>query len=337
MANISIWNSSRPKGITDLEWSKQLLDELLDLQIKLEKEKLNKELGTKSLFDLEKMVIDIVSVGNYKSFPSGFESSNYYGSEKYETESSITSVCERAIAEYSTILEDCKIRHEQNIPAIENNKKIVEGIKLMMEKFGVRGSWTEWRYPSSRSRTKKEETVHCRWLTEVNKFIQTNDGFGQVETWYKTRMDEIEKWKIKKLQELDEKKRKLATEEETKKKNRLLAQFQVKYELSPDSDWKDILETILDKNKYLKLGHALEQNRNDWNDGTWYAEQGLNEFKIEGDLDQEIQDCIYSQIEDWDGDGRCFRDCDWSYDALYSLVEDIKLIEDFNSVKSMIQ
>lgn len=334
--NISIWNSSRPKGITDLEWAKSLLNELLDLQIKSEKEKLNKELGTKSLFDLEKMPINVIQLGNYKAFPRGFENS-YYGSVQYETESSITSVCERAIREYDSILERCKVEHEANLPAIENNKKIVEGISLMMDKFGIRGSWSEWKYPSSRSRTKKEESVSCQWKSEVLRFVPTNDGLSAIESWHKRMIEEIEKWKIKKLQELTEKVKAREQEEAAKKSSRLLAQLQVKYELNSDTDWKDILETILNKNKYLKLGHALERNRNDWNDGSWFAEQGLSEFNIETESDEEISREIQSLIDNWDDDGRVFRDCNWNYSALYSLVENVKLIEDFDSIKLMME
>lgn len=333
MANISIWNSSRPKGISDLEWSKQLLNELLDLQIKIEKEKLNKDASTKSLFDLEKMPIKSIEIDNYPSFPRGFESG--YGTTLYDTESSITSVCDRAIKKYTEIFDKCKVEHEQNLPAIENNKKIVEGIEAMMEKFGVKGSWSEWNYPTSRSRHKKEEIVSCKWKSEVSRFVPSKDNFGSIELWYKNRMSEVESWKTKKLQELDEKIKSKEKEEAEILNRRTLAQFQVKYDLDPSSDWNRVLIHLLRMDKYLRFAHFLEENRNDWNEGYHWSEVALEGFQIETELDQEIADNIQFEIDNWDNDGRCFRDCTWNYSKIRTLVDE-KLLEEYFKVKSYI-
>lgn len=81
-----------------------------------------------------------------------------------------------------------------------------------------------------------------------------------------------------------------------------------------------------DMNKYLHLAHWLNRNREDWSDGYSYAEVGINNFKVENEQDREILDSLLALIdENWDGDGRVFRDTKWNYDALYSLVpEDLR-------------
>ena len=204
----------------------------------------------------------------------------------------------------------------------------------MMEKFKVKGSWSTYEYKTRRARTRSEVTHSCQWPQEVARFVKTSDEFGTVENWHKNRMEEIQKWKNTKLKELADKKRAIEQNEKAKTERRLLAQFQVKYNLEPESEWKDVLECIIDKNKYLKLAYHLEMNRNDWSDGSYYAECGLNSFTIESEMDKEIQKDLQWEIDNWDGDGRVFRDCNWNYSRIYNLVQDDVLVYDFEIVKS---
>ena len=53
---------------------------------------------------------------------------------------------------------------------------------------------------------------------------------------------------------------------------------------------EDILDVILEKDKYLRLAHYLLKNREDWNDGYSYAESGLNGFDVETETDKLIED-----------------------------------------------
>lgn len=136
MANLTIWQSNKPKDSTDLEWAKQLLNELLDGQIRIEKDKINQVNSTKSLFDLNKMEIKKIETEQLKYFPSGYESRNYYGSDPvYDSIEKVNSVCLKATNHSEQILESAKKQHETNLAAIENNKLIIQGISDMMEKF----------------------------------------------------------------------------------------------------------------------------------------------------------------------------------------------------------
>jgi hypothetical protein len=93
-----------------------------------------------------------------------------------------------------------------------------------------------------------------------------------------------------------------------------------KYDLPSDTKADQFLKFLLQKNKYLRLAFWLERNRGDWNEGPTYALHGLDQFSIESNLDQEIYNDICAHIKDWEGDGRVFRDTEWSYGALYAMV-----------------
>lgn len=95
-----------------------------------------------------------------------------------------------------------------------------------------------------------------------------------------------------------------------------------KYELGLDANQDDILEKICDQDKYLKLAHGLLKNRMDWYDGPTDANYALGEFKVETPLDQEIYNSISPYINDWNGDGRIFRDMEWNYDRIFTLVKE---------------
>jgi hypothetical protein len=94
----------------------------------------------------------------------------------------------------------------------------------------------------------------------------------------------------------------------------------------------DLREILLKKNKYLRLAYFLEKNRGDWTDGPSYAENGLSGFTVETLDDHLIFVDINDLIEDWGGDGRCFRDCTWNYGRIYSEFVPPELLADFQQL-----
>lgn len=147
----------------------------------------------------------------------------------------------------------------------------------------------------------------------------------EVDTQLKSDQDKRKEEQNKKQQEV-----------ERKENERLLAFMLSKYELDITSDWEDLQRAIINKNKYLYLAHYLMRNRGDWSDGYSYAETGLDGFVIETEQDQEISDCINDIITTCDDvDGRYFRDCKWSYDVLYGIVnkQNPTLYEDYQKVR----
>jgi len=336
MEKITIWESNRPKNIGEVEWTKMLVDELFEVQIKKERELAAKDESIKSLDELEIMSFEPIKVDSLKYFPSGYDSRSYnYQNDNY-TESMVNSICTAAINHSTQRLEQATTQHELNLPAIQNNLKIQQGIVKMMEKFGVKGSWSTYEYKSSRSRSKTEVTHHCSWFSEVNRFIKINDGFSDIEVKHKQFLEKVDKWKLEQTKKLELKQREIEQKEQAIVKSRTLARLQVKYGLEPTAEFRDVLDVILDKNKYLCLSYWLERNRGDWNDGYSFAKTGLHSFTIETETDQLIYDNIQSYMDDWDGDGRVFRDCEWNYGVLYGMVGDEELLKDFETVQKYV-
>lgn len=218
--------------------------------------------------------------------------------------------------------------HAKNISAIENNIAFAQNFTLMMKNTGIPDFCIEkvWN-----KRGTKYDWVRrsAGWVIDLQRECVTSDWFNDSVRKKEEGLKKIKEYSDKRKLEDEQKKR----EEEKKlliqKSARILAQFQVKYELPPESTWSDVLEKILSKDKYLHLSHYLNANRNDWNDGPSYAEIGLEGFSVETETDKEIFDEIQALVSDWGGDGRCFRDCKWSYDAIRTLVKDEKLLIDY--------
>jgi hypothetical protein len=141
-------------------------------------------------------------------------------------------------------------------------------------------------------------------------------------------MAEIAQWAKKKIEEDAAKQRAIEAEQKAVEAEKRRGTLVLKYELPYEATWDAILNELLGKNKYLRLAHYLQLNRGDSSDGYAYASEGLDGFKAESDEDKAIHRDLYGCIEDWDGDGRVFRDTSWNYDRLFAMVPE-KLMADY--------
>lgn len=279
---------------------------------------------------------------NYSSSFAHYESDwfkfrNYYGDMDIEAVSADQLLKRKeAISEQlDKLSQDIAKCEEENKAAIENNKLIHEKIKLMMKHIGVPDSFSTWEYPSSRSRNKKETRHSAGYLGDLTRNVpiyipgQKPDVVRlrqQVEKGYNDALI-----KINAAQQAKEKAKK------EKESVHELALLRAKY--CPDNaqaDVWEIRETILSKDKYLSLAYWLERNRGDWSDGYYFAETGLDSFTVDENNPEDVSifNEINSLIEDWGGDGRCFRDCKWNYNVLYEKA-DSKLVNDLRKLREM--
>lgn len=108
----------------------------------------------------------------------------------------------------------------------------------------------------------------------------------------------------------------------------------IKYQFPIEYEWRDILYDLVNKNKYLALSHAMRSVRGDWNNGCGEVSDALDKFIIENDTDKEIEIAILRAINYFheDRDGRIFRDCEWNYSKLFTLVDN-ELYEDYLTVQ----
>lgn len=217
---------------------------------------------------------------------------------------------------------------EENQRRIANNKAIYERIMGLIRNSGLKES----------IRVKKTgrgigyNTVEAPWVSSIRTLIPMADNWASCLQMFESWKRENAEWRRKLDAEAAAEKRKKDAEEAKIAAEVTRRELLSRYGLGPEADLSDCLDAILGKNKYLRLAHYLQKNRGDWSDGYDYAETGLSGFEVETPTDREIEANISGLIENWDGDGRCFRDCEWSYGAIFGLVEDPQLMADYTKV-----
>jgi hypothetical protein len=204
---------------------------------------------------------------------------------------------------------------KENEVAVENNKKIYDTLYAVFRNLGF--VETVWERTNPRSLKTKEVTTG--WLQSLNT-IKRSTGASRVHDLRTSVLKRIQEHK-----DAEEQSRKRAAQErkvaiQEAEKLKYIGQLEAKYGQKFHSE-DDVIDYLLSRDKYLKLAYCLAKNRGDWNDGYAYAELGLNGFTVENDTDREILAEISGLISDWDGDGRCFRDCKWNYNVLYEMAD----------------
>jgi uncharacterized membrane protein YqiK len=121
--------------------------------------------------------------------------------------------------------------------------------------------------------------------------------------------------------------RQRSVEEAKRRADMELAAILVRYDLDVMATWRDVVDELRTKDKYLDLAIAGQRVRGDWSEGPGEVENALARFAIQNNRDQEIHDDLSRHLEDFE-DGRCFRDTEWNYGALFELVEDAQLLAD---------
>lgn len=264
----------------------------------------------------------------------------YYGSQNFYYKSTCEDIVNAALAHGKMLFNESTAIHEANKDAIANNIEVRNKISMFMKATGISETYSTYEYPSSRSRQKKRVSHSSGWMGDLQRCVTIDDGYSVAISSHEDFKRRVEEYR--KRHEKEENDRKMAEEKATKEKenNNRRIMFCVKYELDPDSSWSDILETILGKNKYLKLAYWLMRNRGDWGEGYHYAKIGIESFTVEYDIDREIakdiNDCIAME-ENGDVDDRIFRDCTWNYNRILELVTDEKLLIDFNEINGNVE
>lgn len=222
--------------------------------------------------------------------------------------------------------------HAQNIPSLESNKLVRSKLEKLFKSIGLPDSYRE-RDNKSKARFPKYINVAAGYKADLTRIV--------VDDNYESALDAVSR-KRKQLQEWVDvaKKEERAKQVEAEKKEqeiKKLRSFGIvasRYGLTENNTEYDLLESILAKDKYLRLGHYLLKNRNDSTDGPSYAERGLREFTADSELDKMIATDIQDAIDNWDGDGRCFRDIVCNYSYCFNLVHNEQLRNDYELVKS---
>ena len=260
-----------------------------------------------------------------------------YGSSYYErdpktieeVESKLSSLLAKAEQERAKVLEE----HQANIPAIENNLKVREKITQIMKDIGIPSSYSTSEFKTQRSRTKTTTTHSAGYLGDLQRNVPVSDEKDRMLTLIKSAEDSLRrhadtlKGTIRKeLQEAEK-------TDKAKKEVLAKARLQVKYNLDEDFEWSDVLDVLDKKDKYFMLARAMEDTRNDWNDGYGRVQYAISDFEVVTEEDKEIFESIHELAYEYeDIDGRVFRDCEYNYSFLYGKVKQ-EIMKDYETLK----
>ena len=218
--------------------------------------------------------------------------------------------------------------HEQNVAIASENKRILIQLAELIKNAGIESTYS---VREGSGRRMKWVSHQCQWDAALRQNVQVTDEWDDTvrryNQWIKDRDAEIAKVKA----DAEAKSRALAQEEEALKGKLVVAKIAEKYGLPITSSADDVQSAIREKDKYLDLADGMYATRCDWNEGPWYAKNALQRFKIENATDQAIYDDNWPAVEDWDGDGRVFRDGKWGYDAVFALADPM-LLSDYQAV-----
>jgi hypothetical protein len=219
---------------------------------------------------------------------------------------------------------------ERNDEIAKANTALLSKLAQLLTNAGLPKTYSKTEYHGRRS---KAVTVDHDWYEALRICVPTFHGWSDLERRYKDFLRQCDDWEREIADAERKKQQEVAAQEAKAKHDRVLGTLMVKYQMPLQADASELVDTILGKNKYLRLAHYLHLNRGDWSDGPDYAETGLNGFVEETETDKKISECLWPLITDWDGDGRVFRDCEWSYDRLFGLVSDLnpELLADYEA------
>lgn len=260
------------------------------------------------------------AVNKCQSHPSGYKSSLQSGWRL--SEPTKERVATYALQQLEAARAKDVATREANLPALHNNIAVAQRVEALMKEIGMPVSYSE-RDPHSRSRYPKTIRRDAGYITDLRRECKTDDGFAAATRTYEDLKRRYEEYAAEGKREAEEAAREREREQqaaiEKRKADMELAGILLRYGLPVESTWAQVLEHLCGKHQRLALAVAMQQTRNDWNDGPYRVTDALRSFTIQTDEDKNIAASIAGCLVDFD-DGRVFRDCEWNYGALFASV-----------------
>lgn len=241
---------------------------------------------------------------------------------------------DKAEAQFTSTMAQVDKQHQENLIAIANNVQIKDSVNLMMHNIGIPLTY-QVIDRKSRSRLPKYVEQKAGYIGDLYRNCPTSDGYESAVQAYDKLMRSVVEYR-KACSELEETERRVKEQQATKEKNaRTLATLVVKHGLPHDTDAHGVLAHLTASNQLLNLAHAMRMTRNDWSEGFWRVSDAIAAFVPASGIDDEILHDVASYLDGEESDGRCFRDCKWSYnDILHRLSESQNngLVADYHAI-----
>lgn len=204
---------------------------------------------------------------------------------------------------------------EENDRRARENHAIVDRLVETINKTGLKKETSIWK----RNKTVKQT---ADWVAMLKGALPSCPG-GSLSL--KQRMEEMSRKRAQHLEAVksEQEKQERSRKAQERQRQQMVRVAEVALALGVDaatSDLGSLREVIRGRDKYLDLAVAGIETRNDWNDGAYRVEDALNRFKVETDEDKVIVAVWSDELSDF-SDGRQFRDCNPSYDAVITMAD----------------
>ncbi len=229
--------------------------------------------------------------------------------------------------EVDALYQKCRSLKDANQAAIKNNQAVYDSLRKLIAAIGIPSCYTK----IINRRSYKTESISYDWVDGLRRLVPTHDGWPDVQRTYDQKTADIVEWERELAAKGEAEKRQAEADAQNIEKIKVLGILADRYGLPITATYEEILDAILSKDKYLALGHSLRLNRGDWSEGPYHARCGLDHFDVVSDTDHAIYKELRDLIDDWQGDGRCFRDAEYCYDRLFSM-SDQQLFADYMKI-----
>lgn len=216
------------------------------------------------------------------------------------------------IAEFKALDEEV---YQRNLAISKNNFAAKEWILRIYKEMGI-----NTRVPK-KTRSIVNDYKDADFVTEVIRQCSVIAPYtvnGEWETVISKQKEIANNKRLKEQREKDEASRK----EKEKAMTAILFEIATKYgmKLTAAPTVEEVEEMLLGQDEYLNLAVAMLNCRNDHSEYK-QVRRALDQIGDVTPCDKEIIECVGGLLNPYDGDGRCFRDCEYSYDVLFGYAE----------------
>jgi hypothetical protein len=126
------------------------------------------------------------SISSYKEFNM---SRSWYTKDR-----TVDEICKVARAHADELFEKAKVTHEENLAAIDNNKRIYDAVTKFMVGIGMPSKYSTSSYKTNRSRTKTTVEHRAGWLDDLFREVKTDDSFTYSKQQYDEQVKRIDEY-----------------------------------------------------------------------------------------------------------------------------------------------
>lgn len=158
-----------------------------------------------------------------------------------------------------------EIIHQKNLPAIENNKILIDKINNIFKNLGISSTYSTYDYKTSRSSTKTETKHRAGYLLDLERCVKVSDGYESQLTSLKSYEARINQWESDSLKEIEKVEKEKIKSDKELRKLALAVELAKKYQITYSTN-EELIDLIEEKerenfrNKNYPDGTEIDQS-----------------------------------------------------------------------------